>query len=60
MMVGPLLFGFIADHISLASAFYSAGLIGVLATGACYALANAPLSEPQTPTIVEKESVVAD
>jgi len=60
MMVGPLLFGFIADHISLASAFYSAGLIGVLATGACYALANAPLSEPQTPTVVEKEPVVAD
>src|SRR5215510_12273143 len=48
MMVGPLLFGFIADHISLHSAFYSAGLIGVLVTGACYVLANAPLPEPQT------------
>ena len=60
MMVGPLLFGFIADHISLGSAFYSAGLIGVLVTGACYVLANAPLPAPQTSTIGEKEPVVAD
>jgi len=47
MMVGPLLFGFIADHISLGSAFYSAGLIGVLLTGVCYVLANAHRPEPQ-------------
>ena len=38
MMVGPVLLGFIADHYSLSSAFYSGGLIGVLVNGACYIL----------------------
>jgi len=60
MMVGPLLFGFIADHISLGSAFYSAGLIGALVTGVCYVLTITPLPEPQTTAAVEKEPVVAD
>jgi len=60
MMVGPLLFGFIADHISLGSAFYSAGLIGVLTTGVCYVLANAPLPEPQTAGVMKKQPVGVD
>ncbi len=60
MMVGPVLFGFIADHYSLSSVFYSGGLIGVFATAVCYILTSVPLSAPKSMQAVEKEPAVAD
>lgn len=60
MTVGPVLLGFIADHYSLGSAFYSGGLIGVLFTGACYVLTSMPALEPESLKETEKEPAVAD
>jgi len=60
MMIGPVLFGFIADHHSLDGAFYSVGLIGVFVTAVCYLLTRMPLAEPQAPPAVENEPAVVD
>ncbi|HEV8717816.1 MAG TPA: MFS transporter [Candidatus Binatia bacterium] len=60
MMVGPVLFGFIADHYSLGSVFYGGGLIGVLVTGVCYVLTCAPPSESPALQAEEKEAAVVD
>lgn len=59
MMVGPVLLGFIADHYGLGGAFYSAGLVGVFATGACYVLTRMPTLEPGSVQEAEKELVVS-
>jgi MFS family permease len=60
MMVGPVLFGFFADHYGLGSVFYSGGLIGVLITGVCYVLTRAPFSESPAVRTGEKEAAVVD
>jgi MFS family permease len=60
MTIGPLFFGFIADHYSLAGVFYGGALSGVLLTVVCYALVQAPLPPPQAVRGTDKTSAVAD
>ena len=49
MMVGPALFGTLASHSGLGSAFVSGGLIGAVLIIICCVLASsAPVSQPQT------------
>jgi len=61
MMIGPVLFGSIADRFSLGSAFLGGGLIGIVLTVVGYPLTSAlvaPLSTP--PAGEEREVAVAD
>jgi len=60
MMVGPVLFGFIADHYSLGGVFYGGGLTGVLATGVCYALTRVPPAESPAVRAGGKEAAALD
>ena len=61
MMIGPLLFGALADHFSLGSAFLGGGIIGVLLTVVGYPLTNALVSPlPTPPSTEEREVAVAD
>jgi MFS family permease len=60
MMVGPVLFGVIADRVGLSSVFYSGGLIGACVTGVCYVLTRAPLVGQNLTQTVEKEPAVTN
>jgi MFS family permease len=60
MMVGPVLFGVIADQVGLSSVFYSCGLIGACVTGVCYVLTRLPLVEQSPAPATKKEPAVAD
>jgi MFS family permease len=43
MMIGPMLFGFIASHASLGAAFWGGGVICVVLTAVSYPLINRPV-----------------
>jgi MFS family permease len=62
MMIGPMLFGFIASHASLGAAFWSGGVICAVLTVVCYPLINRPVfPAPLLVTLpTDKEPVVAD
>jgi MFS family permease len=60
MMIGPLLFGVIASHFGLGSAFWGGGIISALLTAICYPLARAlPLPAQAQPT-AKRSVTVAD
>jgi DHA1 family multidrug resistance protein-like MFS transporter len=60
MMIGPILFGVLASHFSLGSAFWGGGIISALLTVACYPLARAVPLQTQVTPAAEREVVVAD
>jgi MFS transporter, DHA1 family, multidrug resistance protein len=58
MTVAPLIFGFIVDHYTLSSVFYSAGGLSLIAVIVCYALTRAATRlTPVTVAPVEKPVV---
>jgi MFS family permease len=57
MMVGPVLFGAIARHWHLESAFWSGGSLNILLIVLCYPLMRAVVIHPQMPPL---QKVVAD
>jgi MFS family permease len=60
MMIGPILFGVLASHFSLGSAFWGGGIISALLTAACYPLARAVPLQIQVTPAAEREVAVAD
>jgi len=60
MMIGPILFGVLASHFSLGSAFWGGGIISALLTAACYPLARAVPLQTQVISAAEREVAVAD
>jgi len=60
MMIGPILFGVLASHFSLGSAFWGGGILSALLTAACYPLARAVPLQTQVISAAERAVAVAD
>ncbi len=60
MMIGPALFGAIARHWSLGSAFGSGGVLNIVIIALCYPLMRAIVLQPAIPTMRKNESMVTD
>ena len=60
MMIGPVLFGAIARHWSLDSAFWSGGVLNIAIIVLCYPLMRTVISAPVIPAMRKQESVVTD
>ena len=57
MTIAPLIFGFIVDHYTLSSVFYSAGGLGLIAIVVCYTLTHAA-ARPTLVTVTPVEKPV--
>lgn len=60
MTVAPPIFGIVVDYYNLSSMFYSAGLLCVLCTVACYYLTRDADVLLRAGRVVEKEPAVVD
>ncbi len=60
MTIAPPVFGIVVDYYNLSSMFYSAGLLCVLCTVACYYLTHDADALLQAERVVEKEPAVVD
>ncbi|MGE4092899.1 MAG: MFS transporter [Candidatus Binatia bacterium] len=60
MTIAPPIFGSIVDHYNLATTFYSAGGVSVLATGFCYLLTRTPTPRLLGTPVPEEKSAIAD
>jgi MFS family permease len=60
MTVCPVLFGLLADHFGIGSAFYSGGLLCAVATVVCYRLTRTPLSDVAAAEVPKRGAPVAD
>ncbi len=60
MTIAPPVFGIVVDYYNLSSMFYSAGLLCVVCTVACYYLTHDADALLQAGRVVEKEPAVVD
>ncbi len=59
MTIAPLIFGFIVDHYTLSSVFYSAGSLGLMAITICYALTRTAARTVAAPVALAEKPTVA-
>lgn len=60
MMIGPVLFGILANHFGLGSAFWGGGITSTLTVGACYGLSRRPRPQPYATAQAKEKSLAAD
>ncbi len=60
MTIAPPVFGIVVDYYDLSSMFYSAGLLSVVCTAACYYFTHDSDALLQTRRAVEKEPAIVD
>ena len=60
MTIAPPVFGIVVDYYDLSSMFYSAGLLSVVCTAACYYFTHDSDTRLQAGRAVEKEPAVVD